>query len=121
LTEENQTTVDLRKTIRYNLTTPINTTNIYGSGAVRTQVQTVDRYQQLIQTKNSDHTIIKNTYDDVYRMISSQNERGFTTSYKYDALDRRTEMTDGLGQHTVMAYDLVGNMTSSIDVNNHSA
>ena len=36
-------------------------------------------------------------------------------SYAYDALDRRTTVTDGRGFSTVTAYDLAGNVTSVTD------
>ena len=37
--------------------------------------------------------------------------RSNATTYSYDALNRKTGMTDALGNHTTIVYDAAGNVT----------
>ncbi|MBN8491307.1 MAG: tandem-95 repeat protein, partial [Burkholderiales bacterium] len=55
------------------------------------------------------------TYDDAGNRVSMTNERGFTTRYAYDKLDRLITTTDALEGDTTYEYDPVGNRVAVTD------
>ncbi|MGE7717885.1 DNRLRE domain-containing protein [Priestia megaterium] len=62
---------------------------------------------------------ITNTYDNVGNQTSTTDGKGQKTSFAYDVLNRLTKVTDANQGITSYGYDSVGNQTSITDANNH--
>jgi RHS repeat-associated protein len=129
LIEENQTTIGLKKSIDYNLTTPINTVTESAVGEIdRVSIVEYDRYQQVIKTTNAEKTVTENVYNKDHTLKSTVVTPNFAPgnvgrremTYDYDSLKRQVRMVDAAGFSTKTAYDLVGNVLSIEDGNAHT-
>jgi YD repeat-containing protein len=63
--------------------------------------------QQLVQIVDQNNNIlVRNTYDEFFRVIAQTNGRGFTTTFAYDAPGQsQTRITDPRGNSTIHTYD----------------
>jgi RHS repeat-associated protein len=59
-------------------------------------------------------------YDAASNLRYETNGRGFTTEYKYDELNWRSQVIDPLNNVTKTEYDLAGKITKSIDAYGHT-
>jgi hypothetical protein len=106
LVEENQTTIGLKKSIDYNLTTPINTVTESAVGEIdRVSKVEYDRYQQVIKTTNAEKTVTENVYNKDHTLKSTVVTPSFAPgnvgqremTYDYDSLKRQVRMVDAAG------------------------
>jgi RHS repeat-associated protein len=127
--EENQVTTGLKKSIDYNLTTPINTVTESAAGEIdRVSKVEYDRYQQVIRTTNAEKTVTENTYNKDHTLKSTVVTPSFAPgnvgqremTYDYDSLKRQVRVVDAAGFSTKTAYDLIGNVLSIEDGNGHT-
>ena len=73
-----------------------------------------DNAGQVISTIFADGSASTNTYDGP-RLVSQRSRTGNVTSYGFDALGRRTSVTNSLGAVTHYAFDAIGNVTNMTD------
>ncbi len=59
---------------------------------------------------NDRNLIVQPTYDKAGRVLSLRNPKGKLTTYTYDRLDRRTSLTDALGNTWQTAYTLINGL-----------
>ena len=80
--------------------------------------QVIENFDDGTPTSATDQDIITQYgYDAMGNRTVITNARGFTTTYVYDDLNRRTQMQDALGNLTRYGYDAVGNQTVITDAN----
>jgi RHS repeat-associated protein len=77
-------------------------------------VHEYDALGQVVTTIFGDGSRVENSYDGT-RLVSARSRTGNLTTYAYDALGRRTAVTNSLGNATFHAYDPVGNTTNVTD------
>jgi RHS repeat-associated protein len=94
-----------------------------------TTTYTYDAASRLTAVTTATGAKTTNRYDENGNLVAAVEPRGnvaganpadYTTSYAYDRADRRTSVTDPLGDQTTLTYDAVGNRLSSRDANGHT-
>ena len=73
-----------------------------------------DNLGQVTSTTFADGSSATNTYDGP-RLVSQRSRTGNLMSFGFDAIGRRTSVTNSLGAVTHFAFDAVGNMTNMTD------
>lgn len=61
----------------------------------------------------SNDAVTRNTYDSTSNLLATTEPDGNTTTYTYDALNRRIKIVNAAGDTTVTTYDPVGNVHSA--------
>jgi YD repeat-containing protein len=89
----------------------------------RVSIVEYDRYQQVVKTTNAEKTVTENVYNKDHTLkstvVTPNNVGRREMTYDYDGLKRQVGMKDAEGYSTNTAYDLIGNVLSIKDGNQH--
>ncbi|HYE83327.1 MAG TPA: RHS repeat-associated core domain-containing protein [Clostridia bacterium] len=69
----------------------------------------LNRIKTVRRMHNGNDITLEYFYDEAGNRIKEINERGFTTEYTYDSMNRVLTKTDALGREFIYEYDLSGN------------